>query len=696
MPFADRRSLGLIHIAALAVVIGFSIHAVRGRPETRLVGQAKVNAGTTLTATRLDRTYRAWDMDLRIDGTVKPPGWSWILHEGKHPGTGYELHWLADQQVLQVRRTGQEAFLLGSAHLGNPPAQISFQRRGGLLIAQVDDQPVLRCLDPDNPRNDGTRDWGCTTAGTLGEATLTVQTLDDDPTHRGAVRSIAAEPPFRAVAAACRASGSNEEIALIFGRASEQLGTQRNVPDQPTGFNGFSGRVLDPLLDPQGFLRTAHDTQQPGRSLTPSDRARLRIWLALGRIRWQLATGDEGDSDGFASVSEQIENLFTATDDDQTLRTGAPAPEIAGILMSLTRPLASRAVTIPPPPPRKVGKTTRSDESDESDERQNALIIAHRARWLKLLARVTSRTLKIAGSSLAPDDARQLELLLHIVGCMRQTDSVAAENDAESFGPLPTPIDGPAWQTGLWRAFAGGAPGVDIFPPLGGSSGPVTAAIELLRDDFDLDPVPALRLRYQVATAMANRDRLLSAGREAEGQRRRFEDEALSACTDLSIPERERILTQALIALHLAGSRVELLRQARIQLISSNLVLSDPLAFALDQLIVRRHAALLALRPEETPPLPDKVSINRYFPEYQVLLEGKPAAVAPIWRVRLPHAQALAVALIMREVTDGQPDWPLLERVPGFTLPLRLLPPVGAPSASSGGAVIAPGPGIAP
>ena len=84
--------------------------------------------------------------------------------------------------------------------------------------------------------------------------------------------------------------------------------------------------------------------------------------------------------------------------------------------------------------------------------------------------------------------------------------------------------------------------------------------------------------------------------------------------------------------------------------------------------------------------------IARYFPEYQVLMDGSSAATARIWRVRLPHAQALAVALIMQEVADREPAWGLLERVPGFTLPLPLLARVRAPTAEDPGATISPAP----
>ena len=44
----------------------------------------------------------------------------------------------------------------------------------------------------------------------------------------------------------------------------------------------------------------------------------------------------------------------------------------------------------------------------------------------------------------------------------------------------------------------------------------------------------------------------------------------------------------------------------------------------------------------------------------------------------------------------GHPDWALLERVPGFTLPLRLLTPVRSASSTAPGATLAPGSSVVP
>ena len=153
--------------------------------------------------------------------------------------------------------------------------------------------------------------------------------------------------------------------------------------------------------------------------------------------------------------------------------------------------------------------------------------------------------------------------------------------------------------------------------------------------------------------------------------------------------------------LHLAEARPALIRPLRDALNASELVRTDPLAFALDQLLLSRHGDLAAT-PESRGPLPDRARIERFFPEYQVLMDGSAAASTRIWRVRLPHAQALAVALIMQEVGGRIPTWALLDRVPGFTLPLPLLARVRAPATTGGGAAIAPlhpdqsGPSVAP
>lgn len=663
MPLTDRRSLGWFQIAVLLVVVALSAHAVRTRPETRLIGQAKVNAGTTLSA-REDGPHRSWDMDLRLDQSVRPPGWPWILHEGKNPGEGYELHWLPEQRVLQVYRSGLSNFLLGSIQLLKQPARVSFQRRGGLLLVASDGLQVLRCLDPDGPPTNGPRSWGCSTSGTLGEATLTVQIEHpqiplwaSSPPHASDPVDANAQPlrtdgPFLAVGAALRARDGEASSAHAFGKAREQLGLRRG----------------------------AADAEQPGRSLTPADRARLRLWLSLARIRGQLGAVDAGDVSAFQQVEEEIETLFTATDHDGTLRSGAPVPELPGIFMSLTEPLTRRACTIP------------SAALTQTPELVNASILAHRSRWISLLGRVTSRTLALASDSLSTADTSQLRLLLHAAGCLRSTDPEPLAHHDGSDGwtgaPLPLPLDAPPWLAARWRAFAGDDPGVDSFQPMGGGSSPVTVSIDLLAAYDDMDPVPAISLRHVTLDCITRRDRLLTLGLEAEVDRQRLEDEALRACDRPEVPPRERLLTRALIVLHLGDARPALLRPLREALEASGLVRTDPVGFAIDQLLVARYGTTVAGSAAQGTTL--KAQIERFFPEYQVLMDGSPAASARIWRVRLPHAQALAVALSMQEVAGLQPSWALLERVPGFTLPLPLLARVRAPATTSGGAAIAP------
>ena len=50
MAYGAPRPLHWFHVVVLAALVGLSMHALRSRPETRLIGQAKVNAGTTLSA----------------------------------------------------------------------------------------------------------------------------------------------------------------------------------------------------------------------------------------------------------------------------------------------------------------------------------------------------------------------------------------------------------------------------------------------------------------------------------------------------------------------------------------------------------------------------------------------------------------------------------------------------------------------
>lgn len=696
MPYAATRfPLRWFHLAVLGLVIWFSVVAVRSRPHSRLIGQAKVNAGTTLSlheessATRTPGTgsdhrlesassYRSWDMDLTLDPSIRPPGWPWILHEGKHPGEGYELHWLPKEQVLQVQRTRPGSFLLGSCRLDTTPDQVSFQRRGGQLIVLVNGHQVLRCLDPDGPENDIPRSWGCSTSGTLGDATLTVQAVElavplwgaaDKATLRANATLLAADGPFLAVRRALQARGTSTQIARAFGLAQEQLGSRRGIPD----------------------------AEQPGRGLTPPDRARMRLWLALARIRWQLAINDTGDETAFRLIEDDVDTLFTVTDHDETLRHGAAAPELVGILLSLTEPFAQRACAIP------------SAAITDRPELVNARIFDYRQRWIDLLGRVVERIDTLASTDLlAADDVAQVRLLLHATGCLARGDlttNLVSSIDSTSTGwlggPLPLALDAPQWLAGRWRAFAGGDPRMESFPPLVGNPGSAAAIIHLA-NYVDLDPVPAVGLRTRILDFFAQRRTLSPLGRESEAARADLEDRALSACDEPTVPARERLLTRALVVLALDGDhRQALLTPLREALIASDLVRTDPLAYALDQLLEHRFGTSIAenlTKNNAFYQLTPAARIARYFSEYQGLMDGSAAATARIWRVRLPHAQALAVALIMQEVMKKvggpEPAWGLLERVPGFTLPLPLLARVRAPTAD--GATLAPSPADGP
>ncbi len=682
MPYsASRFPLRLMHLGVLALVIWFSVMAIRSRPHSRLIGQAKVNAGTTLSLhdddTAVKKTalssetgigpitsHRSWDMDLTLDPSIRPPGWPWILHEGKHPGEGYELHWLPEQQVLQVQRARPGSFLLGSCRLGAMPNQVSFQRRGGQLIVIADDAQVLRCLDPDGPPHDTPQAWGCSTSGTLGDATLTVQAVELAVPRWGAAGAEivtandelpAADGPFLAVRGALQAGGTPTQIAWAFGLAQEQLGSRRSVRDE----------------------------EQPGRGLTPPDRARMRLWLALARIRWQLTFPDTGDETAFRLVEEDVDTLFTVTDHDETLRHGAAAPELVGILLSLTEPFAQRACAIP--------SAAITDQPDLVNER----IFDYRQRWIDLLGRVIARIDTLASSNLAADDVAQVRLLLHATGCLAHGDIATAQVpsiSSTSTGwlsvPLPLALDAPQWLAGRWRAFSGGDPRMDSFPPLAGNQGPAAAAITYLANYVDLDPVPAIGLRTRILDYFAQRRELMPLGHESETRRADLEDRALRACEEPSVPPRERLLARALVILALSGDRQRsLLTPLREALISSDLVRTDPLAYALDQLLEHRFGPKIAeniTRSNGFYQLSSNARITRFFSEYQVLMDGSAAATARIWRVRMPHAQALAVALIMQEVAGREPAWGLLERVPGFTLPLPLLARVWAPTAAGG------------
>jgi hypothetical protein len=68
----------------------------------------------------------------------------------------------------------------------------------------------------------------------------------------------------------------------------------------------------------------------------------------------------------------------------------------------------------------------------------------------------------------------------------------------------------------------------------------------------------------------------------------------------------------------------------------------------------------------------------RALSRHDALLRAGPGAERDLWGRELPPAQALAVVLAMREVQGATPDWTLLDSLPAFTVPLRLMRPAAA------------------
>ncbi len=655
---SNRRVIPWRPILLGLSLVALSTWGLHLAPHTRLVGSARVYAGTILPA-RFAGASTTWDMDLRLDPSIRPPGPAWSLHEGRRPGEGYQLRWLPDRGILQVHRSLPVPALLGSVRFNRPPTKISFRRRGGEVSVFVDGIVALRCLDPmpqAMPSEEVTDHfWGCqcTTGGDLGESILTVQTSplagprwgsDGNPgtDDEERLRTRSDHTLLRVRAALAAVTANDPDAPRWLGLANAALGVAR---DDLAPLRGLPPRYPDIAGVPESVR---------SRGTSGDDRMRLTQWLALARIQWWLIQED--------AENRNLDLARLAIQDLMELGQRSNSPEYPGMLLSLVPRLSAAASRV---------QARNEHPRDVADRRR---------RWLDLLAAVTDAAIATASTHLGHDDQ-------YLLALVRQACAVLGGH-GDRADALPLPLEAPPWMAVRWRLLAGDPPRSNDLPPLPeGSSGLAPAIDQLLGSAVDL---PRYAAGAECLASLKRRETALAKGAEGRIAARLQEDQAARIIDDPRLTARDRAIGAALAALAIGPTRPALLLAARDALIPASVVRArsqdlattpvlaeqDPLAWACLQLLLHRHPDLL---PNDDT---GKVYRNVRAPdEYANLLSGDASAYGWIWLVRLPPAEALAAALAAQELRVGRerdgalPDWSLLEEVPNLGLPLRLLKP---------------------
>ncbi len=618
-------------------------------------------------------TCAYWRIYVRYDAGVRPPGSDWVVHEGSDTGQGYELHWLPQQLALQLHRGGTRAQLLGAVRLDGMPAEIAFQRRGQRLEVLADGRPMLAVFDaaPAVEARDGDAyalaapsAWGFKTRASRDECTVSLH-LDR---HLATVATM----PIRN--ATVQGVEERSRIARDRLRAALAIDAEHSLEKKLAAI-GSAGLAVRALGSGQ------------------SDLPRFRQWLALAEAQTAIARAAQRvGPDGSVAVQRQgeraapglaafaVENLITTCRAD-------PLPESPGILLALLDPLTERA-------------TARPDWL-----RDPQIVTVTRREWLGLVLLVAETARDLLAEPAAEGLHRQLGLIAH---------AVRQELRRE---PIALPADAPAWLSTRWRAFSGGNPGVESFPPIpaepvfvadAATRDPATSALMRLVRSADLEPAAAVAMCAQVRALIA------AASSELVGLKNALAwldnpvlaDPGQGPEVRLSLPPRMALLTRALIVLHEQAllattdiienrTRAEqqaielLLKEEKINArtnaaaaaaVFADLIRdrNDPLAYALAVQLARRFPNLI----EETSgrsavaatpgsgSRPGSASSATRLPEppplYQALLNGAPESIELIWDGN--SAQLLAAALAM------QGDTPLAERVgSGRTLISRWL-----------------------
>jgi hypothetical protein len=650
----------------LLVVVAMSVVPLRGVAKTTLVGFVHIGIQTNGSLPLVpDRSAdepggdgcAAWRMQLRLDPALKAPGPAWMIFEGAKPGGGYELHWQPSHLALQLFRASDQ-MLLGSACLDRFPAQVVFARRGYQLEVSADERLVFACLDP-LPAPPAAN-CGFSTSGPLLDSTFSIH--DDrallDPRTLAAL-AIDRKEELRPL---LEATG-RPDVTVLNVRYALSLDPEKAAADMVSA------------LERAGAAVRAIGAQHP-------DRIRLQHWLAWGEVHLALARQDLDAPQRTSAAIQQLAELGEQQ----------PSGENLGLLLEVLERI-TRVCARPP-------------------YRAPAEVMRWRRSWFDILAYTAAK----ADAACAPlktdsgaipavgDDWRwQLRLLAHGAECLRgPPDAPSGADDTMSLPrqpwPRPTPAEAPDWVVCRWRAFAGGDPGGPAFsgdiPIAPDERNPIRPALVRLIQLAGFEPVAAVQTKAHILDAL---DAQTPANAPPEA-RRANEQRALEAAR--TAPAREAALDLALLALHgvgdLAQALAELDPDPKHQTPNTDGVVPwarrDPLAYALYRLLQHRQAEAAAATPTANPlgkpeDLPDGLA------PFTRLLSGRLEATHEAWLTDpqvLPPAQALAAALAMQEVIGlpgVRPDWRLLDQLPCFTLPLRLMKrgaPAGAPPPAVG------------
>ena len=628
-----RSSLPL----AVVVVAVVSVWSWWVQPETTQLGFARIPGGARSSVVLSNQTADAprnlpcpaWRMHLRLDAGLKPPGPAWLMFEGGRPGDGYELYWQPSRLSLTLTR-GNPALVLGVTSLDHFPQQVVLARHGFRLAVWADEVQVLSILDPQTTA--AATAWGFQASGPMEGSSVS---LHDDRRLLPATSALALAGDAAALQQVL-SDPMQDDHALFTTRQALVLDAEKATSEKSAAIKAAAMAI--------GAFSTAEPTV-----------AELRQWLAWGEAHVALV---RQDLDAAQRATQAIGDLIRLADSH-------PAGESAGLAMELLERLV-RTCARPP---------YRAPED----------VVRWRDAWFTILSDCASAALAHS-SPVIPDDWRwELKLIIHGSECLRGR------------APKPTPAEAPDWVVSRWRAFAGGNPGGPAFttpiPVIADERNPIRPALERLIQLAAFEPggLSAVAMRAAIIDALETPAPPNAGPETLEQQRQLNRARALDAVSAPAAPAREAALAQALLALHGIGDPLLALQQldpdenhrAPTGDGSVPLARRDPLAYSLYRLLRhRRQGGAVPVRGTDSPFAPREQLPEALSSPFGRLLSGRREATHEAWitdPTLLPPIQALAAALGMQEVlqVDGaSPNWALLDQLPCFTLPLRLMKPV--------------------
>ncbi len=623
---------------ALGVVVVVSVWSWWVQPETTQLGFARIPGGARSSVV-LDnhdagdprnQPNVTWRMHLRIDPGLKPPGPAWLMFEGGRAGDGYELQWQPSRLSLTLTR-GNPALVLGVTSLDHFPQQVVLVRHGFRLEVWVDEVRILSVLDPQSTPPASA--WGFQASGPMEGSTISLH----DDRHVLPPSTVAALAGDAVTLQRVLSDPQQPDHALFITRQALVLDAEKTTTEKAAAVRAATVAI-------SAFSASAPSLGE------------LRQWLAWGEAQVALV---RQDSDAAKRTADAVQELIRLTHEN-------PVGESAGLAMELLDRLV-RTGSRPP---------FRAPED----------VVRWRNQWFATLSDCATAALTHSSSAIPEEWRWQLRLISHGADCLRGGT------------PRPTPAEAPEWVASRWRAFAGGNPGATFSSPiplLADERNPVRPALERLIQLAAFEPggVSAVSTRALILDAL-DTPAPPNAGPETIAEQRLLNRaRALEAAQASTAPAREAALALAILALNGIGDPLAALaaldpdENHRLPTGDGTVPLArrDPLAYALYRLLrYRRHGSEPAQ--PEGPFTPKEQLPEALVSPFGRLLSGRPEATHEAWITDptvLPPVQALAAALAMQEVLrldTSPPNWSLLDQVPCFTLPLRLMKPAsGSP-----------------